>query len=95
MHLICQKDIAAAVNTVRRSIATNSPIPALKGILLTAEGKLTLESTDTELRISCTPAEVMEEGSVLIPASYFGDLIRLLSDEEVELKTIENAGSPG
>ena len=32
----------------------------------------------------------MEEGSVLIPASYFGDLIRLLSDEEVELKTIEN-----
>ena len=52
---------------------------------------LTLESTDTELRISCTiPAEVMEEGSVLIPASYFGDLIRLLSDEEVELKTIEN-----
>jgi DNA polymerase-3 subunit beta len=96
LHITCQKnDIAAAVNTVRRSIATNSPIPALKGILLTAEEKmLTLESTDTELRISCTiPAEVLEEGSVLIPASYFGDLIRLLSDEEVEIKTIENGQS--
>lgn len=93
MHLTClQSDLASAVNTVRRSIATNSPIPALKGIFLKAEGdSLTLESTDTELRISSSiSAQVTEAGNVLIPAALFGDLIRLVSDERVELNTVEN-----
>lgn len=93
MHLTClQNDLASAINTVRRSIAVNSPIPALKGVLLQASGEnLTLEGTDTELRISCTiPAQISEEGQALIPAAYFGDLIRLLSDKNVEINTIEN-----
>lgn len=93
MHISClQSDLANAVNTVRRSIAINSPIPALKGIFLKTSGdSLTLESTDTELRISASiSAQIIEEGSVLIPASVFGDLLRLLSDEKVEIKTIEN-----
>lgn len=93
MHLTClQSELTNAVNTVRRSIASNSPITALTGILLSASGDtLTLESTDMELRISASIfAQVTEEGTILIPASLFGDLIRLLSDERVELKTIEN-----
>lgn len=93
MHLQClQNDLISAVNTVRRSIATNSPSPALKGILLTAsQNFLVMESTDIELRISCTiNAQVMEEGRVLVPAAYFGDLVRLISDERVEIKTAEN-----
>lgn len=93
MHISCsQSDLTNAVNTVRRSIAVNSPVPALKGIYLKASGdSLTLESTDTELRISAAiSAQVLEEGSILIPASVFGDFVRLLSDERVELKTIEN-----
>ena len=93
MHITClQEDLTDAVNTVRRSIAANSPVPALKGIFLKASGdSLTLESTDTELRISANiSSQVFEEGSVLVPASVFGDLLRLLSDEKVELQTVEN-----
>ena len=93
MHLSClQSDLSNAVNTVRRSIASNSPLTALRGIMLKAYGDtLTLESTDMELRISASIfAQVTEEGRVLVPATLFGDLIRLLSDENVEIKTIEN-----
>ncbi len=93
MHLTClQGELSNAVNIVRRSIASNSPLSALKGILLKASGDtLTLESTDMELRISASIfAQVMEDGTVLVPAALFGDLIRLLSDERVEMKTVEN-----
>lgn len=93
MHLSClQSDLSNAVNTVRRSIASNSPLTALKGIMLKAYGDtLTLESTDMELRISASIfSQITEEGRVLVPAALFGDLIRLLSDENVEIKTIEN-----
>ena len=96
MHLKCiQNELITAVNIVRRAVAGDSPIPVLKGILLTArESSLILESTDTEIRITHSiAAEIMEEGTAVVPAKYFGDLVRFLSDTKVEIKTMENGQS--
>lgn len=96
MHFKCiQNDLIVAVNTVRRAVAGDSPMPVLKGILLSAkESSLILESTDTEIRITHSiPAEVLEEGEAVVPAKYFGDMVRFLSDTKVEVKTMENGQS--
>lgn len=96
MHFKCiQSDLIVAVNTVRRAVAGETPIPVLKGVLITArESSLVLESTDMEIRITHTiPAEVLEEGSALVQAKYFGDLIRFLPDTQLEIKTMENGQS--
>ena len=43
--------------------------------------KLTFAATDLELGIECkVPVQVIEEGEVVLPAKYLGDLVRRLPD---------------
>lgn len=96
MHIFCQQeDLAAAVSTARRAVAARTTIPVLTGILLEAKGSaLTVEATDIELRIRCeVPAEVKEEGQVVLPARHFCDLVRFLPGQPVEIITRDEAAS--
>jgi len=80
--------LAQAASIVQRAASTKDTIPALSGMLLTAEkDRLTLQATDLDIGIkrNIFPADVASEGSALVNAKYFSDLIRYLSEEEVTI----------
>lgn len=92
MRLQCAKhDLTAGVQTVQRAVASKIAIPALGGILMTADDEtntLTLRATDLELTISCEiTATVEEAGSVVIPGRFMAEICRNLNASSVSLST--------
>lgn len=84
--------LADALQLVSRAVAQRDQVPSLTGVLLRAgEGELELTATDGELGIRTTvPAEVESQGTVLVPARTFSDLLRLVpAKAEVEFRGLE------
>ena len=81
MKFSCDKAVlSAAVSNVSRAVTTRTALQALEGILIRAEGDtLTLTGYDLELGITTViPAEVSEEGGIILGARLFGEMIRKL-----------------
>ena len=93
MKFRCQQQkLSKALNIVSRAVTSRTTIPVLKGILLEVNnGKLTMSASDLDIAIKNTiDVEVVEEGSVVITAKLFGDIIRKLPSSEIEIKSDEN-----
>lgn len=94
MKFKCQQQaLSKAITIVSKAITNRTTIPILKGILLQAEnGQLTLSASDLELSIETKiEVQVEEEGSVIISAKLFSDIIRKLPSAEVEIEEKENS----
>ncbi len=92
MKFSCEKLLLqTAVNTASRAAATKSSIPALEGILIQAVDKLTISgfNMSTGIRTTCE-ADIIEEGSLVLPARLFGDIIRRLPDDVVTFDSNTN-----
>ena len=92
MKLICEGlDLSDAINKVSRALPAKAVNPILEGILFSAKGtKLTVYASDTEISIKKTiNAEIIEEGSILLPGRFIGEYMRKLSDQQIELFTNE------
>ncbi len=92
MNTVCGKsEISFGIQTVSRATATRIAIPALGGILLTADKDTQTSSfraTDLELTINCTvKATVNEAGSVVLPGRFMTEMVRNLDDDNVSLVT--------
>lgn len=76
-----------AVSNVQRTVSTKSSIPALEGILLRAAGtQLTLCGYDLELGMTTSiEASCTEEGAVVLSARLFGDIVRRLPGDTVQI----------
>ncbi len=89
MELRINKNILAETSSiVQRAASTRDVVPALSGLLLSAqENQLILEATDLDVGIKkiIEPVNVVREGKVLVNAKYFSDLVSHLSDEEVTI----------
>ncbi len=88
MKIICEKQaLLDAVNAVGRAVSAKSAYPALEGILVRASGSiLFLAGYDMELGITThIEAEVKEPGEIVLTARLFGDIVRRLPGDEVEL----------
>ena len=73
-------------------VERKTTIPILSNLLCEAKGsRLTITATDLELsiRTSCE-AKVKKDGAATIPAKKLLDLVRLLPDEEIRFKLLEN-----
>ncbi len=73
-------------------VERKTTIPILSNLLVEAKGsRLTITATDLELsiRTSCE-AKVKKEGAGTIPAKKLLELVRLLPDEEIRFKLLEN-----
>lgn len=84
--------LSQAASIVQRAASTRDTIPALSGILMTAEkDSLILQATDLDMGVKriVQPVNIVREGSVLVNAKYFSDLVRYLSDEEVTVSLDE------
>lgn len=92
MKFYCsQKDLEYAVGVVGRAISPNNTLPVLNNILIKSEGKkVYFSSTNLEIAISCSiEADVRGEGAITIPSKLLSSYIGLVSDDKVEISSIE------
>lgn len=82
MKFSCEKYLLlAAVNTACRCAASKSPIPALEGLLIEADGDVRITGYDLKKGIYTSfPADVAEGGSVVLGAKLFSEIVRSLPD---------------
>ena len=85
MKFSCEKTLLqTAINVASRAVSPKSSIPALEGILLEAGTDLRLTGYNLETGIrTVVPAEIREEGCLVLSARLFGDIIRKLPDDVV------------
>ena len=93
MKFSCSKDtLSDAVSTVQRAVSNNSTVPILSGILLeTTDSGIKLTGYDLQTGIEAfIDADVTEKGSVVVLSKFFGDLVKKLPDEMVDIETDAN-----
>lgn len=93
MIFLCpQKVLMQAISIVQKSVSIKATLPILKGVCLEATGNtLKMVGTDLEIGIeNSIDVEVLEEGSAVIDARLFGEIIRKLPDSLVEFTLLEN-----
>lgn len=90
MKFSVEKDILAdAVSWTARSLAQRPPSPVLAGILITThEGIVRLEGFDYEISSHIEiPADIAEQGKVLISGKLLAEITRSLPNSTVTLET--------
>ncbi len=87
MKFSCEKSLLqAAVNTASRAASIKSAVPSLEGLLIEAHMCLKISGYDLKTGITASiPADIIEEGDIIINARLFGDIIRKLPDDVVTL----------
>jgi len=94
MKFKCGKSILQeAISTVQKAVTGKSTMAILEGILIIAKNnELTLIGSDIDLSIETkVNAEIIEEGSMVVDGKLFGDLIKKLPNDDVEITTQENS----
>ena len=89
----CQKEnLSYGLQNVQRAISSKKTLPILDGILIKGENNhLILKATDLELAIETRiPAEIIEEGEMVITSSKFIELIKKLPNVKINLNKINN-----
>ena len=89
MKFSCEKALLqAAISTTSRAVSPKSSIPALEGILLEAGSDLRLTSYNLETGIrTIVPADIREEGTLVLGARLFGEIVRKLPDDIVTFQS--------
>jgi DNA polymerase-3 subunit beta len=87
-----KKELLEELERIQGVVEKRTTIPILSHVLLEASGdRLRLSATDLELAMhtSC-PAAVKKEGGGTVPARKLVDLVRLLPDEEIRFRLLDN-----
>jgi DNA polymerase-3 subunit beta len=85
-------DLLEELELTQGVVERKTTIPILSNLLFEAKGdRLNITATDLELSIctGCT-AKIKKEGGGTIPAKKLLELVRLLPDEEIRFKVLEN-----
>ena len=93
MKLICEKEkILKALNSVTKAVAVRTTMPILEGILIqTNDNDIRLTCYDLELGIEYViDSEIKEQGSTVVNAIMFSEIIRKLPDSEIYITLNEN-----
>ena len=86
MKFSCEKALLQAATS--RAVSPKSSIPALEGILLEAGSDLRLTGYNLETGIrTIVPADIREEGTLVLGARLFGEIVRKLPDDIVTFQS--------
>lgn len=87
-----RKDLTKSISIVQKAISSRTTMQILEGILIIAENNtLTLMASDTEISIKTKlPAIVMEEGKIVANSRLFGDIIRKLQGDSIDIEINQN-----
>jgi len=86
LRITCSRDeLTRRLSIVARAVSTRASVQILAGVLLrSGEGAVTVAATDMELSLrSELEADVVGEGSLVIPGRLLVDVTRLLPESEV------------
>ena len=91
MKFSCEKYLLqAACSIASRAAASKSPIPALEGLQISCEDKLTIKGYDLKKAIvTSVEADIVQRGTVVVGARLFGEMIRRLPDGIVTVSSDE------
>src|SRR5918997_5041661 len=95
MRAVCNTDLfSRKLALVSRGVSSRSTVQLLGGVLLeTREDGVRLSATDMEVSIqTSSPAEVEEEGRVVVPARIFNDVVRSQPGGELRLEHDSDGG---
>ncbi|WP_088810111.1 MULTISPECIES: DNA polymerase III subunit beta [Listeria] len=101
MKFVIQRDrLVLAVNEVTRAISSRTTIPILTGIkMMVNDEGVTLTGSDSDISIEAfipliendeVVVEVESFGGIVLQSKYFGDIVRRLPDENVEIEVTTN-----
>jgi len=85
MKFLIEKSLLQeAISDVQKAITGKSTLPILQGIYISAkDGLLTLIGSDIEVSIETKiPANIIEEGEVVLDSKIFGEIIRKLPNDK-------------
>ena len=88
MKIVCYKDkMLKAINSVVKGVASKTTMPILEGILIqTNDNEIKLTTYDLEIGIECVmECEVKQQGSTVVNAIMFSEIIRKLPDTEINI----------
>lgn len=87
-----QQELEKAINIVQKAIPIRTVIPIGRGIYLNAQNNiLNLIGNDLQIGIETyIDAEVINPGGVVIDAKIFGDIVRKIKDEYVNISVDNN-----
>lgn len=86
--IIAKDELTKGLQMCVSAVAQKTTLPILSNFLFETEGnKIKLSATDLETGITCyLKAEIVEEGSITIPAKKFSDIIKELPNTDIEIK---------
>lgn len=93
MKFSCEKSLLqSAISTAMRTAAAKSVIPSLEGLLIEAmPDKVFITGFDLKTGIkTALPSDTAETGSIVINSRLFGEIIRKLPDDVVNIETDDN-----
>ena len=92
MKFTCENYLLqSACVTASRATAGKSAIPALEGLLIKADGEITVTGYDLKKGIYTSfEADIKENGSIVVNSKLFGEIIRKLPDGIVSMTADEN-----
>ena len=84
--------LSTVVSRLQSIVPPKSTIPILSNILFELEGdKLELKVTDLDVSMtSSIDVEILDSGSITVPAKVFSEIVRELPDYELEIVASEN-----
>ncbi|MCX5975138.1 MAG: DNA polymerase III subunit beta [Coprothermobacterota bacterium] len=88
MRAICKREtLIKNIGVVQRAVSSRSTLPILNNIFLeTKDGRMRAVATDLEIGIETQfEVNVLEEGTITVPAKYLLEIIRRLPSEEIEI----------
>ncbi len=93
MKIVCYKDkLMKALNSVVKGVASKTTMPILEGILIqTNDNEIKLTTYDLEIGIEYVmECDVLEQGSTVVNAIMFSEIIRKLPDTEIKISVNSN-----
>ena len=93
MKIKAKKELLlSGIQITHNIITTKATLPVLSNILIeTTSAGIRLTATDLDIGISCViPVDIQEPGGITVPAKRFGDIIKDLPGEEVNISTKKN-----
>ena len=93
MKIVCYKDkLMKALNSVVKGVSSKTTMPILEGILIqTNDNEIKLTTYDLEIGIEYVmECEILEQGSTVVNAIMFSEIIRKLPDTEIKISINKN-----
>ena len=80
-------NLVFAINAALKAINPKSILPFYSCLKIeTNQGQAVITGASLEMSISCSiPVQVEKEGAILVPARYFGEIVRKLPDTSIEI----------